>query len=321
MKISPVLHLLLVALCWNHATCQAQTTGDDEEPSIRLVNPTTSEWEMGLRLSVAGGEATGIVATCPLPVEWPEQSIKLLTKDISDNVSRVTFKELDEAVQQMIIVVPRLQAGQTAEAIVRIEISKSWIEAPNQTASLTRPRKIPSTLRTYLQPSPFIESRDRKIQALAEELLDDDEPAWQEVEGVFDWIRENIEYRFDEKIKSCVQALNDGVGDCEEMSSLFIATCRAAGIPARAVWIPGHTYPEFYLNDANGQGHWFPCQIAGEGHDFGRMPEHKPILQKGDRFRITGARSVQRYVKPTLTAKNATGTPKIEWILRPVRTP
>ena len=289
MKISPVLHLFFVALCWNHATCHAQTTGDDEEPSIRLVNPTTSEWEMGLRLSVAGGEATGIVATCPLPVEWPEQSIKLLTKDISDNVSRVTFKELDEAVQQMIIVVPRLQAGQTAEAIVRIEISKSWIEAPNQTASLTRPRKIPSTLRTYLQPSPFIESRDRKIQALAEQLLDDDEPAWQEVEGVFDWIRENIEYRFDEKIKSCVQALNDGVGDCEEMSSLFIATCRAAGIPARAVWIPGHTYPEFYLNDANGQGHWFPCQIAGEGHDFGRMPEHKPILQKGDRFRITGA--------------------------------
>ena len=92
MKISPVLHLLLVALCWNHATCQGQTTGDDEEPSIRLVNPTTSEWEMGLRLSVAGGEATGIVATCPLPVEWPEQSIKLLTKDISDNVSRVTYK-------------------------------------------------------------------------------------------------------------------------------------------------------------------------------------------------------------------------------------
>ena len=321
MKISPVLHLFFVALCWNHATCHAQTTGDDEEPSIRLVNPTTSEWEMGLRLSVAGGEATGIVATCPLPVEWPEQSIKLLTKDISDNVSRVTFKELDEAVQQMIIVVPRLQAGQTAEAIVRIEISKSWIEAPNQTASLTRPRKLPSTLRTYLQPSPFIESRDREIQALAEQLLDDDEPAWQEVEGVFDWIRENIEYRFDEKIKSCVQALNDGVGDCEEMSSLFIATCRAAGIPARAVWIPGHTYPEFYLNDANGQGHWFPCQIAGEGHDFGRMPEHKPILQKGDRFRITGARSVQRYVKPTLTAKNATGTPKIEWILRPARIP
>ena len=150
MKISPVLHLFFVALCWNHATCHAQTTGDDEEPSIRLVNPTTSEWEMGLRLSVAGGEATGIVATCPLPVEWPEQSIKLLTKNISDNVSRVTFKELDEAVQQMIIVVPRLQAGQTAEAIVRIEISKSWIEAPNQTASLTRPRKIPSTQRTYL---------------------------------------------------------------------------------------------------------------------------------------------------------------------------
>ena len=88
------------------------------------------------------------------------------------------------------------------------------------------------------------------------------------------------------KSRVACKQLDDGVGDCEELSSLFIAICRAAGVPARAVWIPGHTYPEFYLVDEQGEGHWYPCQIAGAGHDFGRMPESKPILQKGDRFRI-----------------------------------
>ena len=42
-------------------------------------------------------------------------------------------------------------------------------------------------------------------------------------------------------------ALRDGTGDCEELSSLFIALCRAHGIPARTVWVPDHCYPEFYL--------------------------------------------------------------------------
>lgn len=299
----------------------AQVSESVAADAIRLEHPAKVVWEMGLQLSVVGGEATGIVATCPLPVDWPEQSIKVLAEDVSDNVSRVTYKELDGAVRQMIITVPRLQVGETARVVIRLEVDKFWIEAPRDPTTLSRPTKLNGDLRSYLQPSPYIESRDRKIQSLAKELLDGDAPAWQQVEGLFDWIRDNIEYRFDENIKSCVQALDDGVGDCEEMSSLFIATCRAAGIPARAVWIPGHTYPEFYLVDAQGQGHWFPCQIAGEGHDFGRMPEYKPILQKGDRFRITGARTPQRYVKPTLTAKNATGTPKIEWILRPVTMP
>lgn len=314
-------YTMATLLCFTAHVVSAQVSEDMAAHAIRLEHPAKVVWEMGLQLSVAGGEATGIVATCPLPVDWPEQSIKVLEEDVSDNVSRVTYKELDRAVRQMIITVPRLRAGETARVVIRLEVDKSWIEAPTDPSSLSRPTKLTSDLRSYLQPSPYIESRDRKIRTLATELLDGEAPAWEQVEGLFDWIRENIEYRFDEKIKSCVQALDDGVGDCEEMSSLFIATCRAAGIPARAVWIPGHTYPEFYLVDAQGQGHWFPCQIAGEGHDFGRMPEYKPILQKGDRFRITGARTPQRYVKPTLTAKNASGTPKIEWILRPVTPP
>ena len=64
-------------------------------------------------------------------------------------------------------------------------------------------------------------------------------------------------------MKGALAALRDGTGDCEEITSLFIAICRAADIPARTVWVPGHCYPEFYLVDDKGQGHWFPVPVGG----------------------------------------------------------
>ena len=82
-----------------------------------------------------------------------------------------------------------------------------------------------------------------------------------------------------------MHALSTGVGDCEELTSLFIALCRQHGIPARSVWVDGHTYPEFYLVDGQGVGEWFPCQAAGD-RAFGSLPAMRPILQKGDRFQI-----------------------------------
>jgi len=51
------------------------------------------------------------------------------------------------------------------------------------------------------------------------------------------------------------------------------------------VFVPDSCYAEFYLHDADGQGHWFPCQVAGP-REFGGMSDHRPILQKGDNIRV-----------------------------------
>ena len=104
---------------------------------------------------------------------------------------------------------------------------------------------------------------------LAADITAGKEPGWDRAAALFDWVRENVKYEFAEKIKPAVQALDDKQGDCEELSSLVIALCRAKKIPARAVWVPGHCYPEFYLTDDKGQGHWFPCQAAGADRQFG----------------------------------------------------
>jgi hypothetical protein len=98
-----------------------------------------------------------------------------------------------------------------------------------------------------------------------------------------------------------------------------IALCRANKIPARAVWVPGHCYPEFYLTDGKGQGHWFPCQAAGEERQFGGMKEDRPILQKGDNFKVPEERGAQRYVKQFLSAKNAAADPQVRFVMERVK--
>ena len=110
--------------------------------------------------------------------------------------------------------------------------------------------------------------------------------------------------------------MRDGTGDCEEITSLFIAICRAADIPARTVWVPGHCYPEFYLEDDKGQGHWFPCQSAG-AREFGGISELRPILQKGDNFRPPkNSHERQRYMAEYLTGSPSPGggKPQVKFI-------
>lgn len=279
-----------------------------------LTNERKELWEMGCVVRAHGGMA-GIVATLPVPMSWPEQDVEVVDRSISRQVGNVRFRELQDGVKQLQITIPRLRAGDEAEVLVTMEIVKRDVAAPTETERLEIPSRPDRRLRHYLQPSPFIDSEDRKIVAVADEAVANIAGGWARAEAIYDWVREKIEYRFARRIKTARRALDDGYGDCEEMTSLFIAMCRAQGIPARAVWVPGHCYPEFYLEDASGVGHWYPCQVAGT-RSFGAMPESRPILQKGDNFRVPGTRKPQRYVKETLAARHAAAQPEVEFVRR-----
>ena len=307
---------LIVCLLWAAVPCFAQQSTHSAAQPPRVVElPQTTTWKFGIRLS-GSGQTDRIQVTLPVPVNWPEQNIRIVSIDATDNVSGEKIKELGSDASQLYFKVQRLAAGETAEASVTIEIEKLESIAPENTSVFRFARSPRGTLRKYLTPSPFIESNDRRIKELAESLpVDPDASAWDQVKSIYEWVRENIEYKFDTEIRSCLTALETGHGDCEEMSSLFIALCRARGIPARAVWIPAHTYPEFYLEDAEGNGHWFPCQCAGT-YAFGHMPEAKPVLQKGDKFRVTNHRELLRYIQPTLKAYG--DDPHWEWIMQQV---
>jgi hypothetical protein len=310
-----LLVVLFCALAW----ALAQQLRADESPAApRLGEPVVSQWQFGVKVN-APGAVTGIVATLPVPMDWPEQSVRIVKEEKSPGISRISYRTLDGGVRQMVVTIPRLAAGQEASAIVTMEIAKRQILEPAETASLAVPERGGRELAKFLAPSPYIESNDPRIKSLAATIVEGQNAGWDRSAAIFDWVRANVKYEFAEAIQPAAAALDSRVGDCEELSSLVIALCRANQIPARAVWVPGHTYPEFYLVDAAGRGHWYPCQAAGEDRQFGSMIEDRPILQKGDNFKVPDERQPQRYVQQRLSAKNAAASPAVEWIMRPVK--
>lgn len=272
----------------------------------------TFRWQAGVVVQAGGEPCRGLIASIPVPIDWPEQQVRIVEEDVSSTAT-IGYRMVDGTVRQMLVRIPLLPANEEARAVVTFEIQRSTLLPPSETSLFRIPesRDLDSQLRIYLGTSPLIESRDARIRALAREIGADAATAWERVEAIYDWVREKVEYK-NGPIKGALAALRDGTGDCEELTSLFIAICRAAGIPARSVWVPGHTYPEFYLVDDQGAGHWFPCQAAGS-REFGGITELRPVLQKGDNFRPPhNPRDRQRYLAEHLTGSG--GRPRVRFI-------
>ena len=297
------------------ALCGSLSSAADKEAPPNLGDETTTTWRFGVVVNARGGSVTGIAASLPVPTDWPEQKVKIVDEEKSTNVRKVSYRMLDGGVKQMLVTIPRLRAGEEAKVVVTMEITRREIIEPSAKGGFSIPARPARELQKYLLPSPYIESRDPKFAQIAPQILIRQERAWDQAEEIYKFVRDNVKYEFAEEIRSAIDALNDRKGDCEELSSIFIALCRASKIPARAVWVPGHCYPEFYLTDAEGRGHWFPCQAAGEAHEFGKMKEPRPILQKGDNFRVPGEKEPQRYVKHTLSATNAEVPPEVKFVM------
>ena len=309
-----LLTIALVAATSVAGPALAQIQHEQHTGGIRLGEPFTHKYRVGVYVKAVGGTCRGIMVTLPVPLDWPEQKVRIDDEDISAAVKSVRYRTIGGGVKQMLIEIPMIRSGDEAHALVTFEVERRTILAPEDTSGYQIPKTVDRDLKRFLNPSPQIESRNRKIRALAKKVIADHEGAWQKTEAIYDYVLENVTYKLG-PLKGALRALNDGTGDCEDRSSLFIAMCRASGIPARTVWIPDHCYPEFYLVDGEGKGHWFPCQAAGT-RAFGEMPEQRPILQKGDNFRVPEKKRPQRYVAEFMHGLSIQGggKPKVRWV-------
>jgi transglutaminase-like putative cysteine protease len=273
-----------------------------DQIQLHYVNPALFRVRIGVEVSAVQGACSNLVATFPLPMAWPEQEVEILEEDISPGVQRVTTRVLNDGVQQVEFRVPRLLAGQSVHVIYTLRVRRFHILPPDQPHWLRFTKKPGRDLRFYLAESPFIEINHPRVKAAADEIpLDPSQTAWEQVETIYDWTRERISHYDGVKpLQGALRGLETGSGDCEEITSLFVAMCRLKGIPARSVWVEGHTYPEFYLEDPAGHGLWIPSESLG-ARVFGGMPSYRLVLQKGDRFTMAQKRGPQRYVTPTIS--------------------
>jgi hypothetical protein len=148
----------------------------------------------------------------------------------------------------------------------------------------------------YLLDSPGIETGSSQVRKLLATVRGPGgEHPWDLARRCWTWVRENIRPQIG-PYTSVTRAIDDRIGDCEEMAGVFVALCRRAGIPARLVWVPNHNWAEFHLVDDTGVGHWIPAHTACYPW-FGWTGVHELVIQKGDRVIPTHARAPQRLLE------------------------
>ncbi|MFO7899742.1 MAG: transglutaminase-like domain-containing protein [Planctomycetota bacterium] len=108
-------------------------------------------------------------------------------------------------------------------------------------SAATRPDAAPSLpmdvgdpeIAKWLKPSSFAQSDHAGIRKLAAEIVGDTKDAFAAAGKIERWVYANVEKKALAAISNAVAVMKQREGDCSEHSILFVALCRAAGIPAR----------------------------------------------------------------------------------------
>lgn len=158
------------------------------------------------------------------------------------------------------------------------------------------------------------EAEKAALDAKIEKLTD-----WERVEALYDFVRAKVKYLNGAEDMPATQALEDGQADCYGMSALFVAMCRTMKVPARMVWVDNHQYAEFYLEEEDDKGYWYPAQLAGT-RAFGEMPLPMVIFQKGDNFRVPERRRERlRYATDhTTLSASSKHKPRVVYVREPL---
>jgi len=138
---------------------------------------------------------------------------------------------------------------------------------------------------------------DTYIQKLAGEIVGDETNPYWMARSIFNYVRNNLEYKMEGGWNVAPVVLQRGTGSCSEYTFSFIALCRAAGLPARyvgALVVRGddasldeyfHRWPEIYLP---GYG-WIPIDPQGgdkpsardQAMNIGNLPNRFLITTQG----------------------------------------
>jgi transglutaminase-like putative cysteine protease len=127
--------------------------------------------------------------------------------------------------------------GEPGELRVRYEAEVELsprLEDPDAVTEISA-GQLPFEVLTHLYPSRYCQSD--KLRRFAGRTFRDLPPGYHRVNGVCNWIRDNVDYALgsSDLLTSAFDTVTQRIGVCRDFAHLGIALCRALGIPARYV--------------------------------------------------------------------------------------
>ncbi len=146
----------------------AVARADDEAPAVKPAASDTGpklgeakvrKWKFGMEVTASGGNVGRMTGTTTIPIRWPEQELRLVSKDLSPGVT-VSYRSYDTA-KQMIVSIPRIANGKSAHAILIAEVTRHTLLPPEQDGRPDRARREISARGIQALPQPQPADREQ----------------------------------------------------------------------------------------------------------------------------------------------------------------
>jgi hypothetical protein len=287
-------------------------------PDIKVLPEAEYLVETTVRVSSTGGGT--IQGAVPIPREWPEQRIEAVAPETTRCKAKV--EPVPPGGAYLSFTTQKLRPGEWATLAYKQRVFVKPRPRRKREVYPTAP-PLDARIKQYTLPTPTIDCRDPAIRRKAAEICEGADAAWEKAQRLADWTAKHLEYKL-MAYTSAKEAFETKVGDCEELSALFVALCRSQGIPARTVMSPGktqkdtgHCWAEILLADKNGETEWLPIDVQMRW--FAELPVAPMIIQKGENYpRLIGGGGRQRVLRSWARGVNGSLTMEFEQNVTPI---
>ncbi|MGB9761291.1 MAG: transglutaminase-like domain-containing protein [Caldimicrobium thiodismutans] len=172
----------------------------------------------------------------PLPMNTSFQHLNTLEIKGSFSSSQITHEKIYETP----IFYAEFGRGAPKYLELKMKIALFGRKPVNFSKLPPNNKAIPEEVKIFLRPTQHIPI-DGVVKETARRIIQGKRTDLEKVKAIYNWVVENT-YR-DPRVKGCGvgdagKALESGTlgGKCTDISSIFVALCRAAGIPAREIF-------------------------------------------------------------------------------------
>ena len=118
-----------------------------KDPAMQYTDPRTYRVKVGFRVKAAGGRPKGVTATGPIPIDWPEQEVRLVSEKITPGANikqQVSPGQRATVTMQM----ASLAAGESAQFERVYEITRYRMKFQLPPEEMTLAKQTPSECAT-----------------------------------------------------------------------------------------------------------------------------------------------------------------------------